>query len=65
MNGFSMVLQKFNGSDPGYARDATFIVRKGLIESNNHYSFELLSQPNHFILQLNDQVTAQIRQNTY
>jgi hypothetical protein len=47
MNGFSIVLQKFEeGSN--YSSDATFIVRKGLVDTNL-YSFELLSQPGFFL----------------
>jgi hypothetical protein len=47
MNGFSIVLHKFDQS-ANYSRDATFIVRKGLVEPNL-FSFELLSQPGYFL----------------
>ena len=41
MNGFTIVLQEFEQSS-NYSRDATFIVRKGLVDTNL-YSFEVLS----------------------
>ena len=63
MNGFSIVLHKFEQSY-NYSRDATFIVRKGLVDTNL-YSFELLSQPGYFLRQLNDQVVAAKRLDIY
>ena len=63
MNGFSIVLHKFEQSS-NYSRDATFIVRKGLVDTNL-YSFELLSQPGYFLRQLNDQVVAAKRLDIY
>ena len=42
MNGFSVVLQKFDSADSNFTKDSTFIVKKGLVDSNL-YSFELLA----------------------
>lgn len=34
MNGFTVVLQQLNISDPVFLREATFVVRKGLADPN-------------------------------
>ncbi len=48
MNGFSIVLQKLDKEDVNFTRDATFIIRRGLVDPNL-YSFELLSQPGYYL----------------
>ena len=57
MNGFSVVLQQLNYTDPTFTIDATFIVRNGLADPNQ-VSFELLNQPGYFLRQFQDQVVA-------
>ena len=63
-NGFSIVLKKYDLKDINFAKEATFIVREGLVDSTL-YSFELLSKPEFFLRQKNDQVIAEQRQDCF